>query len=217
MEEVIVEARGVSKNFGSVELFKNVSVKVQGGNPVAVLGPSGIGKTTLLYILASLDKPSSGFVYYRGKLLDYNTDMVANYRSRIGFIFQEPLFIEEMTAEENILLSLAQKMKDLGSIREEMEKLALALGIGNVMKMKVSKLSSGQRKRLEVVRAILKEPEVIIADEPTANLDKESSHLVIETFKRLRESGKGLIFAVHRDEELLSLANVRLNVLDYKS
>jgi ABC-type lipoprotein export system ATPase subunit len=212
-------AERVSKYFRSTLVFANLSLELREGDIVAVVGPSGSGKTTLLHILASYDKPSTGTITFNGlELTSCDDKALAAYRSKVGFVHQEPLLFGELSAMDNILLPLIAGPKDvMKDRRQEAVTLATKLGIGKILDRKAAVLSTGEKKRVEVVRALLRSPRIIMADEPTANLDEESSNLVIDILREAVEtSGAGLVVSVHRDQRLLDIAKRRVELADYK-
>jgi ABC-type lipoprotein export system ATPase subunit len=212
-------AERVSKYVGSTLVFANLSLEVREGDIVSVVGPSGSGKTTLLHILASYDKPSTGTLTFNGlELTNCDDKALAAYRSKVGFVHQEPLLFGELSAMDNILLPLIAGPKDvMKDRRQEAVSLATKLGVGLILDRKAAVLSTGEKKRVEVVRALLRSPSVIMADEPTANLDEESSSFVIDTLREAVEtSGAALLVSVHQDQRLLDIAKRRIELADYK-
>jgi ABC-type lipoprotein export system ATPase subunit len=212
-------AERVSKYVGSTLVFANLSLEVREGDIVSVVGPSGSGKTTLLHILASYDKPSTGTLTFNGlELTNCDDKALAAYRSKVGFVHQEPLLFGELSAMDNILLPLIAGPKDvMKDRRQEAVSLATKLGVGLILDRKAAVLSTGEKKRVEVVRALLRNPRVIMADEPTANLDEESSSFVIDTLREAVEtSGAALLVSVHQDQRLLDIAKRRIELADYK-
>jgi ABC-type lipoprotein export system ATPase subunit len=212
-------AERVSKYVGSTLVFANLSLEVREGDIVSVVGPSGSGKTTLLHILASYDKPSTGTLTFNGlELTNCDDKALAAYRSKVGFVHQEPLLFGELSAMDNILLPLIAGPKDvMKDRRQEAVSLATKLGVGLILDRKAAVLSTGEKKRVEVVRALLRSPSVIMADEPTANLDEESSSFVIDTLREAVEtSGAALLVSVHQDQRLLDIAKRRIELTDYK-
>jgi len=212
-------AERVSKYVGSTLVFANLSLEVREGDIVSVVGPSGSGKTTLLHILASYDKPSTGTLTFNGlELTNCDDKALAAYRSKVGFVHQEPLLFGELSAMDNILLPLIAGPKDvMKDRRQEAVSLATKLGVGLILDRKAAVLSTGEKKRVDVVRALLRNPRVVMADEPTANLDEESSSFVIDTLREAVEtSGAALLVSVHQDQRVLDIAKRRIELADYK-
>ena len=209
----------ISKSMGSMVVFADLSFGVNDGDIISVVGPSGSGKTTLLHILASYDRPSSGTLVYDGQnITNCDGRALASYRSKVGFVHQELLLFGELSAMDNILLpSIVRPNDGVKGWIEEATALAAKLGVGGILNRKAAVLSTGEKKRVEVVRALLRKPSVIIADEPTANLDEESSGFVIDSLLGVtRATGIPLLVSVHRDQRLLNVAKKRIDLVDYK-
>ena len=208
----------VSKSFNSQKVFDALSFDVDPGDRVEIVGPSGIGKTTLLNILASYDTPSSGHVSYGGEdLTAMPTDRLADYRQRLGFVFQEPLIIGDLTGMENILLPFVPRAGvEVEGLKSGAARLADELGVNTVIGHKANTMSTGEKKRMEMIRALVRNPEILILDEPTANLDEEAATMIIRIVKEQADLGRCVVFSVHRDEKLMSIANKSVRLLDYK-
>ncbi|PMP68740.1 MAG: lipoprotein-releasing system ATP-binding protein LolD [Thermodesulfobacterium geofontis] len=209
MEEnnIIVELRDIKKKYfypqGELEVLKGINLKVQKGDKIAVVGPSGVGKTTLLNIIGTLDYPTSGEIYFFGKKLDYNNEeiLLKLRREHIGFIFQLHYLIPEFTVIENIILpgliSQWKKENCLKRAYELLEKLSLS-GKEN---HKPFRLSGGERQKVAIARALFLNPTLLLADEPTGNLDQESAKEVVEIFLKINEEfGVTIIMVTHNWE-----------------
>ena len=199
-EALVYEARGLTKSFdgGSVAALCGVDFHVREGEFVAVVGPSGCGKTTLLQLLGSLDRPSSGTLTYRGKSIA-NLPDPSEYRAReIGFIFQAFHLLPTFTVVENVQIPMFEG----GLSRSERAGRALELlkdvGLEHRLKHFPSELSGGERQRVAVARSLANRPSVLLADEPTGNLDSENAAHVVELLLRLhKELGTTLILVTH--------------------
>ncbi|MGA7905214.1 MAG: ABC transporter ATP-binding protein, partial [Terrimicrobiaceae bacterium] len=195
-EALVYEARGLTKSFdgGSVAALRGVDFHVREGEFVAVVGPSGCGKTTLLQLLGSLDRPSSGTLTYRGKSIA-NLPDPSEYRAReIGFIFQAFHLLPTFTVVENVQIPMFEG----GLSRSERAGRALELlndvGLEHRLKHFPSELSGGERQRVAIARSLANRPSVLLADEPTGNLDSENAAHVVELLLRLhKELGTTLI------------------------
>ncbi len=199
-EALVYEARGLTKSFdgGSVAALRGVDFHVREGEFVAVVGPSGCGKTTFLQLLGSLDRPSSGTLTYRGKSIA-NLPDPSEYRAReIGFIFQAFHLLPTFTVVENVQIPMFEG----GLSRSERAGRALELlkdvGLEHRLKHFPSELSGGERQRVAVARSLANRPSVLLADEPTGNLDSENAAHVVELLLRLhKELGTTLILVTH--------------------
>ena len=199
-EALVYEARGLTKSFdgGSVAALRGVDFHVREGKFVAVVGPSGCGKTTFLQLLGSLDRPSSDTLTYRGKSIA-NLPDPSEYRAReIGFIFQAFHLLSTFTVVENVQIPMFEG----GLSRSERAGRALELlkdvGLEHRLKHFPSELSGGERQRVAVARSLANRPSVLLADEPTGNLDSENAAHVVELLLRLhKELGTTLILVTH--------------------
>lgn len=204
----MITIRGLNKNFGDKSLLRNVSIKFDSGLNF-IVGASGSGKTTLLKILSGMDKDYEGTVLFRGKNIKEYTEEEMNsyYYNHIGFIWQNFHLIDYLTVEENVALVL-----DLRDDSEEIKKKKTAdvlhkLGIEKLAKVRVNTLSGGQKQRVAIARVLVKEPEIIIADEPTGALDKKAAHVTMELLKKVAKNK--LVIVVTHDQSLIdSGANV---------
>ena len=191
--------RTYGKGEGKVTALDGVSLTINDGEMVAIIGKSGSGKSTLLNLIGGLDKPTSGQIFFGDKELGSMKDTeLAEFRLKnIGFVFQFFDLIPELTAEENVLLpSRLAKNKDAGA-----DELYKALDIGDRVKHYPSELSGGQQQRAAIARALINSPDVILCDEPTGNLDHASGEEVMALLKRLNfEQGKTVIIVTHDAE-----------------
>ncbi|MEM3405838.1 MAG: ABC transporter ATP-binding protein [Candidatus Pacearchaeota archaeon] len=202
-KENLISLKNVSKYyFMSNEIIKaidNISIEIKKGDFIAIVGPSGSGKSTLMHIIGSLDKLSKGDIYidnYNVSIL--NDDELASLRGKkIGFIFQQFNLIHNLTAKENVMLPMIfQKIK-----KEEREKKSLELlkivGLEGRENHYPNQLSGGEQQRVAIARALANDPEIILADEPTGNLDTKRGILVMDFLKKLNEQGKTIILVTH--------------------
>jgi len=187
------------KNQKSFQALKNLSLKIQKNECVLLHGSSGSGKTTLLHIIASLMKPSDGLVEVKNQNIVSFSDYHASiYRHKtIAYITQSFYLFDALSVEQNLLPSLVVDSLSSGEIEQ---KIAQALSLANIAhkaQQKVSTLSGGEKQRCIIARAIVNDPEIILCDEPTANLDKENSLHFIEVMKKLKKRGKTIVIATH--------------------
>ena len=201
----ILEVRELKKvyatRFGTnrVEALKNVSFTVEQGEYVAIMGESGSGKTTLLNILAALDKATAGSVLLDGKDLSAirEADAAAFRRDNLGFVFQEFNLLDTFTLEDNIYLPLVLAGKSFKEMRERLMPIADRLGIAALLKKYPYELSGGQKQRGAVARALITDPKLILADEPTGALDSRSSDELLSLFADINARGQTILMVTH--------------------
>lgn len=200
----ILELKKISRNYQlndeNLSIFKDISFSIKTKERVALVGPSGCGKTSFLHIAGLLEAPSSGDVYINGKKINWNSDKdLSNSRLRdIGFIFQFNNLLDDFNATENIALPyiIAGHKKKIAI--EKAELLLSQVGLENRMKSFPNQLSGGEQQRVAIARSLINEPSIILADEPTGNLDFKSSMNVMELFNKLiEEYGCSIILATH--------------------
>lgn len=213
---MIIEARNINKTYGELAVLRDVSLSVESGEVLAILGRSGAGKTTLIQILSTLLTPDSGSVMLDGvELTGLKGDDLANFRaSKIGFIFQSHHLLPEFTAAENIMLAA----QIAGAGRKEAEQKAMellrAVGLEDRASHKPSALSGGEAQRVAVARALVNNPAVIFADEPSGNLDSESRAALHALFFSLRQSFGHTFVIVTHDDTLAALCDRRVVIVD---
>ena len=195
-------AKNLLKKYGALTVVNDVSLTVHKGEIVSIVGPSGAGKSTLLHLLGGLDKADSGSV-----LID-NTDMLqlparkqARFRNtHIGFVFQFHHLLPEFSAIENVCMPLWIKGTDKKEAAEQAAEMLAIVGLSNKLNNKPSELSGGEQQRVAIARALVTRPSVVMADEPTGNLDSENAHLVHKLFLELREKfGQTFVMITHND------------------
>lgn len=195
-------AKNLLKKYGALSVVNDVSLTVHKGEIVSIVGPSGAGKSTLLHLLGGLDKADSGSV-----LID-NTDMLqlparkqARFRNtHIGFVFQFHHLLPEFSAIENVCMPLWIKGTDKKEAATQAAEMLAIVGLSHKLNNKPSELSGGEQQRVAIARALVTRPSVVMADEPTGNLDSENAHLVHKLFLELREKfGQTFIMITHND------------------
>ena len=201
----LLEVKGLKKvyktRFGgqSVEALKNVNFSVEEGEYVAIMGESGSGKTTLLNILAALDQATAGTVLLEGK--DFSRikeNEVASFRrDNLGFVFQEFNLLDTFTLEDNIYLPLVLAGKDYQEMRATLMPIAVSLGIEDLLKKYPYEVSGGQKQRAAVARALITQPKMILADEPTGALDSKSSDELLSLFADVNRMGQTILMVTH--------------------
>ena len=201
----ILEVNGLRKvyttRFGgaSVEALKNINFSVENGEYVAIMGESGSGKTTLLNILAGLDKPTSGQVLLDGKDLASirESDRAAFRRDNLGFVFQEFNLLDTFSVEDNIFLPLVLAGKPHAEMASRLAPLAEKLGILDILKKYPYEISGGQKQRAAVARALITNPRLLLADEPTGALDSRSTDELLRLFAQINRSGQTILMVTH--------------------
>ncbi len=190
-----------SARFGGnkVEALKNVNFSVDAGEYVAIMGESGSGKTTLLNILAALDKPTSGSVILDGKNLKdvRESDIAAFRRDNLGFVFQDFNLLDTFTLEDNIYLPLVLAGKNYKEMRDRLMPVAAKLGISDLLKKYPYEVSGGQKQRAAVARAMITNPRLILADEPTGALDSRSTDELLRLFAEVNRTGQTILMVTH--------------------
>lgn len=201
---MMVTVENVSKVFneGSPQAFealRSVNLELAKGETMIISGISGSGKSTLLSLIAAMDKPSFGKIVVNGELISKLPDLHASaYRAKsIGFIFQHFNLLEALSVEENVIVPLINSGLDIQTIKEMAEKSMQRASISHKASQQVNALSGGEKQRCAIARALVHDPELIICDEPTANLDKANSLKFIEILQRLHEREKSIIVATH--------------------
>lgn len=201
----ILEVRNLKKiyttRFGGakVQALSNVSFTVEEGEFVAIMGESGSGKTTLLNILASLDKPTSGEVVLKGRNLSVisDRDIAAFRRDHLGFVFQDFNLMDNFSVMDNIFLPLVLSGKKYPEMKERIKPIAAGLGINEILQKYPYEISGGQKQRTAVARAVITNPELILADEPTGALDSKSADELLDIFREINESGQTILMVTH--------------------
>jgi putative ABC transport system ATP-binding protein len=215
----VVIATSLSRDFEIddiiVEAVKDINLKVEEGEFVTIYGPSGAGKTTLLNLIGALDKPTSGkIVVFGHDLGTYDEKFLATFRSaNVGFVFQSYNLISTLTALENIAFVIELAGWERDRINERSENLLKLFGLEQRANHFPAQLSGGERQRVAFARALANNPPLILADEPTGNLDTETGVEIVNILKQIKEEGKTVIVATH-DEKLLKLADRSLCLKD---
>ena len=216
----LLDARHITRSLQGdipVTLVKDADVTVDAGEFVAITGPSGSGKSSLLYILGLLDRPTSGTVTLDGQDASaLNDDALARFRlEKMGFIFQFHFLLAEFTALENVMLPMRRlgKLSDR-DIEARARQLLKDLGLEEQQGKLPKQMSGGQAQRVAIARALANKPRLILADEPTGNLDSVSSHNVQEILKNLARSGECSVLAVTHDTGFADLADRRIHIVD---
>ena len=218
---MMIVAENIYKYYGDVEVLKGVNLQIKKGEIVAIVGPSGAGKTTILQILGTLDKPEKKFDFQLTindiSLKKLSDKQLSEFRNKhIGFIFQFHQLLPEFTALENVCIPAFIAKKSKKEAENEAKKILEFLGLSHRLHHKPNELSGGEQQRVAVARALINNPAVILADEPSGNLDSESAKNLHELFFKLRdEFGQTFVLVTH-NEELASMTDRKLTMIDGK-
>ena len=216
MESKLLVAKDIWKQYGTVPVLKGVSLDLSKGELVSIVGPSGAGKSTLLYILSSLEKADKGQIFFQNVAIDQlNNQQLAQFRNtRIGFVFQFHHLLPEFTAIENIAIPGWIGKQDKKAVAKKALELLDYLGLADKQDKKPHQLSGGEQQRIAVARALINQPAIIFADEPTGNLDSENAHAMHELFVRLKKELNQSFLIVTHNEALAALSDRTLTMKD---
>lgn len=202
----IIETTALKKSFldGEKEttVLKGIDLNIKRGEFVAIMGRSGAGKSTLLYQISLLDNPSSGKILVDGiNVLTLDNDQKTEFRLKeLGYVFQDYALLPDLTSTENVVLPLLMQEIPKNEAYRIAESALSRVGLSNKFNNLPGKLSGGEQQRVSIARAIAHEPSILFADEPTANLDNESSLMIIEIFKELHKNGQTIVMVTHEEE-----------------
>jgi putative ABC transport system ATP-binding protein len=215
-----VELQNVTKVYqnGKVNALTNVTLSLASGEMVAIMGPSGAGKSTLMHIIGLLERPTTGTVKLESQevKLSLPDTLLAHLRlEKIGFIFQSFYLLPRLTALENVLMPTAYRWKNKAGRRQQAYELLNKLGLAARANHKPSELSGGEKQRVAIARALINDPKIILADEPTGNLDSKSGAEVMEVLTDLNKQGKTVVIITH-DEKVASYCQRKIELLDGK-
>lgn len=201
----MLEVQNIKKiyrsRFGKNELeaLKSINFTVDAGEYIAIMGESGSGKTTLLNILALLDRPTSGKVIFMGKDLQEikDSEMAKFRRENLGFVFQDFNLLDNFTVKENILLPLVLSDEKISVMEEKLLKIAKKLSVSDLLNKYPYEISGGQKQRTAIARALISDPKILLADEPTGALDSNSTRELLKVFKDLNQDGETILMVTH--------------------
>ncbi len=212
----MIEIKGVTKSFGSLQVLKGIDLRIEKGEIVSIVGPSGAGKTTLLQILGTLDKPDSGSVVVDGiETSTLSTNKLSEFRNtHLGFVFQFHQLLPEFTAIENIMIPAYIAGMKPKEARSRAEELLEFMGLSDRATHKPNELSGGEKQRVAVARALMNNPAVILADEPSGSLDSKNKEELHKLFFELRDKfGQTFVIVTH-DETLATLTDRTIHLKD---
>jgi lipoprotein-releasing system ATP-binding protein len=214
----MIEAQGITKNYGDIQVLKGVDLKITTGEIVSIVGASGAGKSTLLHILGTLDRPDAGHFHINGQAMDkLNARQLASFRNKhIGFIFQFHNLLPEFTALENVCIPAYIAGVEAKQAESRAAELLDFLGLSHRAQHKPAQLSGGEQQRVAVARSLMNKPDVIFADEPSGNLDSANSKELHKLFFTLREQFNQTFIIVTHNEELANMSDRKLAMRDGK-
>ena len=212
----MIRIENLTKTFGELQVLKGVSLEVKRGEVISIVGPSGAGKTTLLQLIGTLDKPSSGEIFFNDEELSrMNSKRLATFRNKhIGFVFQFHQLLPEFTALENIIIPALIAGRDRKEAEKEAYELLKIMNLEERATHKPAEMSGGENQRIAVARALINHPDVILADEPSGSLDSKNKEELHRLFFDLRDKfGQTFIIVTH-DETLATLTDRTIRMVD---
>ena len=214
----ILSAKDIYKKYGTVEVLRGVDIEVEAGEIVSIVGPSGSGKSTLLHILGTLDKADKGQVFLSNNDITFlEGKRLSEFRNRnIGFVFQFHHLLPEFSALENVCIPGWLGVQKKAAVKEKAEEILIMLGLKERLQNKPNALSGGEQQRVAVARALINNPEVVFADEPSGNLDSANAKDLHQLFFDLRKKFNQTFLIVTHNEELARLSDRTLTMKDGK-
>jgi lipoprotein-releasing system ATP-binding protein len=212
----MIRATGITKKYGDLQVLRGVDVDIAKGEVVSIVGASGAGKSTLLHIIGTLDRPDGGKLEFENQVISsMNARQLANFRNKhVGFIFQFHNLLPEFTALENVCIPAYIHGDTRQSAEPRAQELLAFLGLEGRMDHKPNQLSGGEQQRVAVARALMNNPDVILADEPSGNLDSKNARELHQLFFSLREKYNQTFVIVTHNEELAKMADRALVMTD---
>ena len=219
MNKEIIKLSKISKKYASANkdiiVLKNVNIKINKGELVSLSGPSGSGKSTLLHIIALLDQPTSGEVFFKEKNFSKSNDSEKDFvrRKGISIIYQQNNLLSDFTALENVLIPLLNNGYSWDESTKKAKKTLSLVNLSRRLNHFPSELSGGEQQRVAVARALITEPDLILADDPTGSLDRKTANEIFSLFSKLKSKNRAILYATH-NRELSNRADYKFNILD---
>ncbi|MDR1594484.1 MAG: ABC transporter ATP-binding protein [Prevotellaceae bacterium] len=212
----MIVSKNITKSFGNLKVLKGINLTVERGEVISIVGPSGAGKSTFLQILGTLSRPDSGEILIEGApVFNFGSDKIAGFRNRhIGFVFQFHHLLPEFTALENVCIPgfIAKNSKQ--KVVERAKELLAFLNLSDRLTHKPAELSGGEQQRVAVARALINSPDIILADEPSGNLDTQNRTELHKLFFKLRDEFGQTIVIVTHDDNLAEMSDRKLTMID---
>jgi putative ABC transport system ATP-binding protein len=216
MTDPVLAAHGLTKTFddGRIQALRGVDLEIAAGDFLAITGPSGSGKSTLLQLLGGLDRPTKGDITYRGQSFANGFDL-DGYRARhVGFVFQAFHLLPTLTALENVQIPMFESRLRAGERAQKAESLLLDMGLEHRLRQFPNQLSAGERQRVAIARSLANDPGILLADEPTGNLDSENAEKIMALLATIQAERKMTIIVVTHAEEVAQAAGRRIHIFD---
>ena len=219
MNNEILKLSKISKKFSGgkkdITVLKNINLKINKGELVSLIGPSGSGKSTLLHIIALLDQPTSGEVFFKKRSFSKSNDNEKDEvrKKGISIIYQQNNLLSDFTALENVIIPLVNNGYMWNEAANKAKKILSIVNLSERVDHFPSELSGGEQQRVAVARALITEPDLILADEPTGSLDRKTANEIFSLFKKLKSKNRAILYATH-NRELSNRADYKLNILD---
>ena len=219
MNKEIIKLSKISKRFSEnnkdISVLKNINFKINMGDLISLTGPSGSGKSTLLHIIALLDQPTTGEIFFRNKNFSKSTESEKDLirKKGISIIYQHHNLLSDFTALENVMMPLLNIGLSWNDSLDKARKTLSSVNLSKRLDHFPSELSGGEQQRVAVARAIITEPDLILADEPTGSLDRKTANEIFSLFLKLRSKKRAILYATH-NRDLSNKADYKLNILD---
>ena len=216
MTECLLEAKGVTKSYddGRIQALRGVDVQINAGEFVSISGPSGSGKSTLLQLLGGLDLPSGGEIRFKGTSLANSFDLDYFRSQRIGFVFQAFHLLPTLRAVENVQIPMFEGKLSVHQRRDKAEALLKEMGLEHRLQQYPNQLSAGERQRVAIARSLANDPEILLADEPTGNLDTENSVKIMAILERIQKQRNMALIIVTHEAEIARSAQRNIHIRD---